>query len=252
MRSVELPFDVLGEIFSFHVASTPLELRTVLFVAPSWYTAAIHHAYLWTMIAINKYVFEYFEQRPSPSDACTFLRQCLTRSGSMSIQLLLAVRPSPNQEKRWWDMLSVIKEEEWAVTRRCEALHWWCDNRPPFSRLKTCIPSRLDQLKALYLEGLEGNVSSTAVFPEFPLLEELDLKNHMSSSSLFKDCDLKKLWVLNTGFWTRDDLVTIYHFRFIRWLTLESVGDKQGVSYSQVQPVILEYLETLELQLKWL
>ena len=131
--------------------------------------------------------------------------------------------------------------------QRCEALHWWCDDRLPSSRLKTCIPSRLDQLKTLYLEGLEGNVSSRAVFPEFPLLEELHLKNHMTSSPLFKESDLKKLWVLNTGFWTRGDLVAIYHFRFIRWLTLESVGDIQGMSYSQVQPVILEYLKTLEL-----
>ena len=32
----KLPFDVLGEIFSFHVASTgPLECRTVLFVPRS-------------------------------------------------------------------------------------------------------------------------------------------------------------------------------------------------------------------------
>lgn len=257
MRSVELPFDVLGEIFSFHVMSKgPLELHTILFVTPSWYTAAIHHAHLWTMIAINKHVFEYFEQRHSHSDACTFLRQCLARSGAMPIQLILAFRPSPNQEKLWWEMLSVIKEEEWAVTRRCETLHWRYDDRLPFSRLNTCIPSRLERLRVLYLEGLDETFTANAVFPEFPLLEELHLWHHMTSSPLFKESGLKKLCVLNDGLWTRDDLAAVYHLRHIRWLTLESVHDihyAKEPTYSQVsldgmvRPVLLEHLETLEL-----
>ena len=77
LRSVELPFELLGEIFSHLVVpESPLELRGVLPVSTSWYTAAIHHPHLWTMIIINECVLEYFKERPSPSDASIFLRQC--------------------------------------------------------------------------------------------------------------------------------------------------------------------------------
>jgi len=258
MRNVELPFDLLGVIFHYHVISKgPLELRTVLFVAPSWYIAAIHHPHLWTMIHINRYVFEYFEQRQSHSDARTFFRQCLARSGAMSIQLTLTFIPSPTQEKLWSEMVSVIKDEKWAVMRRCEKLHWLYDDRTPFSRLDICLSPRLDGLRTLCIEGLDGIFPERLLFPEVPFLEELRLWNHMTPAPFFKQFDLKKLWLSNDGLWTRDDLAAIHHFRAVRWLTLESLCDVNTFDepvYKQIplldwviRPVQLECLETLEL-----
>jgi len=253
MGNVELPFDILGGIFSYHIISRgPLELRTVLFVASSWYTAAIHHPHLWTGIIIDQHVFEYFERRHSHSDAGTFLRQCLTRSGAMSIQLTLAFIPSPIQEKLWWEMLAVLKEEEWAVMRRCERLHWRYDDRPPFSRLDTCLSPKLERLRTLCIEELVGSFTEGTVFPEFPFLEELHLWNHATNAPLFKQCVLKKLWVLNEHLWTHDDLAAVHHFRFLRWLTLESLFAVSTFTELPlpdwvVRPVELECLETLEL-----
>ena len=257
MGNVELPFDLLGMIFSYHVIPQgPLELRTVLLVSSSWYTAAIHHPHLWTMIHINRYVSEYFKQRHSHSVACTFLRQCLARSGAMPLQLTLAFIPSPDEENIWWEMLSIIKEEEWEVMRRCERLHWLYDGRSPFSRLDTCLSPRFDGLRTLCIEDLDfvDGLDGPPGIPEVPVLEELHLWNHMTSAPLFKQLDLKKLWLYNDGRWTRDDLAAVHHVRSVRWLTLESHLNTIDPDYAQapsmdwlIRPVQLECLETLEL-----
>ena len=103
----------------------------------------------------------------------------------MSIRLTIDFIPSGDKEPLWWEMLSVVEEEEYAVMRRCERLHWRYDSRFSFSTLRLRIFLKRERMKTLCIEGLTirggFKVEEKSVFPELPFLEEPHFRNHMTS-----------------------------------------------------------------------
>jgi hypothetical protein len=235
MRSIELPFDLLGVVFGYHVISKgPLELRTVLFVASSWYTAAIHHPHLWTMITHQSNMSSSTSSNDNRAPTLVLF------SASASPEVVLCPFSShlpsfPLQLKKnsGGRCSPLSRKEEWAVMRRCERLHWLYDDRQPFSRLDICLSPRLERLRTLCIEGLDGTFPERVTFPEVPFLEELHLWNHMTSAPPFKQFGLKKLWVSNDGLWTQMIWRPFTTFALIRWLTLESLCDVNTILTSQ-------------------
>jgi len=80
-----LPFELLGEIFS-HISDDSLDLRFAIFVCRSWHNAVIHHANLWTNIALGYTFLARFRGARLP-DGDAFVRLCISRSSPLPLRI---------------------------------------------------------------------------------------------------------------------------------------------------------------------
>jgi len=148
-----LPFEILSAIFSHLASDGPLQLRHVLFVARSWYNAAVYNPSLWTTILIDRELYSRCRDgRLAHGEA--FIRCCFIRSRDLPI----IINVQYQDEKVSFTHLSkaflstvigrLLGSVDHCHTKRCKALTWNCyDSDMDAYAFYKIFPSQLDMLQ---------------------------------------------------------------------------------------------------------
>ena len=264
-RNHALPFELLGEIFSY-ISEDSLDLRFVIFVCRSWHNAVVHHANLWTNITIGHiFLFRFRGARLRHGDA--FVRLCLSRSSPCPLRLSVNhPRPSlyGNAAVMYSDeCFSLVKHilesnsgEPENLLQRCRSLSW------DFAKELSHVDFAVQILGSASFPALEYLTLTKMLYgyprigsPRFPRLKEVTLIDHSetSTSPFFHDDDFanaKRLTFCVTSRWVDFDVNTIRRFRNIRILMLKggALGDEYAETLGYpLKPVEFSLLETLTL-----
>ena len=246
-----LPFEILTEIFSHLTSDGPLQLRHVLFVARSWYNAAVYSPNLWTAILIDR-EFHLRCRDGWLAHGEAFIRCCFTRSRDLPMTISVKYQDERAQDEPLTGAFlstvigRLLGSVDHCHTKRCKALTWTFFD-PDFDvyAFRTIFPSQLDMLEYLSLQdfvssGIElaiDETSSALQFPHCPNLKEVSLTDHSETeiSRFFRDEDLERVEKLtfgNTSIWMSYDTLCISRYRNIHTLILRGNGvhmsDGQG------------------------
>jgi len=264
-----VPFEVLGEIFSYISVDGPLHLRRALFVCRLWYQSVVNHPKLWCKITVDEAFFRRFYHRSMVRRGERFLRLCISRSGDIPLHLVVSSRHlSLNSLVRLSHISNVLRllaqwqtpSGEYAISH-LESIHWqFSDDEDEIALFRTYFPAQLPRLKVLSISTLflQTHIYGNGVpFPQCPKLHEVHLRDHYDESQYFPKEDFARARLLEyTGSssrgWSWYDVVCIGHFAALHTLVLRDVGastkipPRQGTLVaSQVELVRLRILRTI-------
>lgn len=261
-RNDIVPFELLGEIFSYMSGDGPLHLRHVLFVCRLWYQSVVNHPKLWCKITVDESFFRRFHHRFMVGRGERFLRHCISRSGDIPLHLVVSGRHvSLNSLVRLSHISNVLRllarwqtpSGEYAISR-LESIHWrFSDDEEEISLFRTYFPAQLPGLKVLSIRSLFLQNRIHTPFPQCPLLNEVHLIDHYESH-YFPKGDFARVRLLEyTGSsgrgWSWSDVACIGRFAALHTLVLRDVGTmprQQGLlAGAQVELVRLRILRTI-------
>ena len=252
-RNAWLPFEILGEIFHYVVCvDGPLTLRRIMFVCRLWYTASVQHPQLWTRIFLDGHFFTYFKDIPILT-TCTFLEQCLDRSGSLPLHLRVECNALDNFHssdhtlelsiehpiKRVFRLFEVMTQSYKRHIKRCESFIWRCEfeSESPHSledHLLSIFPPQLPLLRFLSVSKFEYDFYSN--FSHCPSLIEVELSDHHEKSPFFLNQDFARVQILsfnNNGWWMGYDILCIARFISLEVLVLSNgIDGELGYSHT--------------------
>jgi hypothetical protein len=268
-RSDLVPFEILGEIFSYISSDGPLHLRHALFVCRLWYQSVVNHPKLWCNIAVDEAFFRRFHYKSMVRRGERFLRLCISRSGDLPLHLVVSGRHvSFNALVRLEHIDNVLRlltrwqtpSGEYAISH-LESIHWrFSDDEEEISLFRTYFPAQLPRLEVLSIRSLflQHPIYGGGVpFPQCPKLHEVHLIDHFDERHYFPDKDFARVRLLNyTGpsgrGWSWCDVACIGCFAALHTLVLRDVGtltevpSRQGTLVAtQVELVRLRILRTI-------
>jgi len=232
-----LPSEILTEIFSHLTSEGPLQLRHILFVARSWYNAAVYSPNLWTTILIDR-EFYLRCQDGWLAQGEAFVRCCFTRSRDLPIIISVQYQYEqalfgPLNEAFLSTVIGrLLGSVDHCHTKRCKALTWTShDSDMDVYAFREIFPFQLDMLEYLSLRGFipfapdVDETFSAPQFPHCPNLKEVSLEDHDESdlSGFFRDEDLERVEKLTfgkTSTWMPFDIVCISLYRNVHTLIL--------------------------------
>jgi len=239
-----MPFELLGEIFRYLCLNGPLPLRHALCVSKSFYNAAVHNAYLWSIVSLDVQLFEHFRNRTC-DEADAFLEQCLRRSGTLPLHLKIDLdglyclyprarhrsfnNPSPTEEFhiQLRRLLQTFGQVDFKALERCVSLVWYqhFNQRLAIAILES-LPKRLPSLQYLYLSQL-ATPSHHQQFLECPMLKSVHLSANYCVPPQFWGTNFtraKTLTFEKSIQWTLHDIGTLSLFPSIQHLNLSASG----------------------------
>jgi hypothetical protein len=240
-RNDLIPFELLGEIFSYMSNDGPLQLRHALFVCRHWYHSVVNHAKLWCKIALDESFFRRFHHGSMLGRGEHFICLCISRSGDLPLHLVVSGRTvSLNSLLRLSHIRNVLHHlarwqtpsGEYAISH-LESIHWRLnDDKEEISLLCTYLPAQLPRLKVLSVRSLYllNHSHNTRVhFPQCPQLQEVHLVDHFENRPYFPDEIFARVRLLDyTGSggrgWSRYDVTCIGRFAALHTLVLRDVG----------------------------
>jgi hypothetical protein len=268
-RNDLVPFELLGEIFSYISGEGPLHLRHALFVCRLWHQSVVNHPKLWCKITVDEVFFRRFHHRSMVGRGERFLRLCISRSGDIPLHLVVSGRHvSLNSLVRLSHISNVLRllarwqtpSGEYAISH-LESIHWrFSDDEEEISLFRTYFPAQLPGLKVLSIKSLflQHHIYRNGVpFPQCPKLHEVHLIDHYDESQYFLKEDFSRVRLLEyTGSsgraWEWYDVEYIGHFTALHTLVLRDVGTstevlpRQGIpTANQVELVRLRILRTI-------
>lgn len=217
--SIQLPFEVLGEIFGHLISGEygTLELFAVLLVSRSWNTATMQHPRLWTGIKLDMWFYAYFYERGALV-AASFVRSCLERSAVLHFDLVLHFDHLSHDPK--FVAYKRVEREVWTYRAagqarhvlnvlsgympRCNSLEWHLGR--PVEDVLSYFPTTLDQLKFLSVDRCDAYMGCPGTI-SCPALEYVSYTNrpyHFVLSERVKVLELRK-----TFCWVDADLAPI-------------------------------------------
>lgn len=268
-RNDLVPFELLGEIFSYISRDGPLHLRHALFVCRLWYHSVVNHPKLWCQITVDEAFFRRFHHRSMVGRGERFLRLCISRSGDIPLHLVVSGRHmSLNSLVRISHISNVLRllarwqtlSGEYAISH-LESIRWrFSDDEEEISLFRTYFPSQLPRLKVLSIKSLflqHHIYGNGAPFPHCPNLHEVHLIDHYDESQYFPKDDFARVRLLEyTGSsgrgWSWYDVACIGRFAALHTLVLRDAGTstevppRQGTGVAaQVELVRLRNLKTI-------
>jgi len=247
-RNDLVPFELLGEIFSYVSCDGPLHLRHVLFVCRLWYRSVVNHPELWSKIAVDETFFRRFHRRSMLGRGERFLGLCLSRSGDLPLHLVVSGRHvSLNSLVRLAHISNVLRRlaqwqtpsGEYALSH-LESIHWrFSDDDDEISLYRAYFPAQLPKLKVLSIRSLflQHHIHGAGVpFPSCPKLQEVHLVDHFEEWPYFPDENLARVRVLhytgpNGRGWSFYDVACIRRFPALHTLVLRDVGTPSAVLF---------------------
>jgi len=271
-RNDLVPFEVLGEIFSYISCDGPLHLRHVLLVCRLWYHSVVNHPKLWCNIAVDEIFLRRFHHRSMLGRGSRFLGLCISRSGDLPLHLVVSGRHvSLNSLVRLSHVSNVLRllarrhtpSGEYAMSH-LESIHWRvCEDDEEISLFRAYFPAQLPRLRVLSIRALflEHRIYDIGVpFPQCPKLQEVYLVDHFEERPYFTEEIFARVRLLDyTGpygrGWTLYDVVCIGRFAALHTLVLRDVGMANGVllrlpgletlNVTQVELARLQVLRTI-------
>ena len=268
-RNDLVPFELLGEIFSYISHDGPLHLRHALFVCRLWYHSVVNHPKLWCRITVDEAFFRRFHHRSMVGRGERFLRLCISRSGDIPLHLVVSGRHvSLNSLVRISHISNVLRllarwqspSGEYSISH-LESIHWrFSDDEEEIALFRSYFPAQLPGLKVLSISSLflqHHIYGNGAPFPHCPKLHEVHLIDHYDESHYFPKDDFARVRLLEyTGSssrgWSWYDVAYIGRFAALHTLVLRDVGTPTEVPprpgsivATQVELVRLRILKTI-------
>lgn len=273
-RNDFLPFEVLGEIFSYISGDGPLHLGYALLVCRLWYHSVVNHPKLWCKIAVDEIFLRRFHHGSMVGRGERFLGLCISRSGDLPLHLVVSGRHvSLNSLVRLSHVSNALRllerwhtpSGEYAISR-LESIHWrFSDDEEEISLLRAHFPAQLPRLRVLSIRTLflqRHTCSAGVPFPQCPQLQEVYLVDHFEERPYFTEENFARVRLLdytgpNGRGWTLYDVVCIGRFAALHTLVLRDVGPANAVllrlpvpgtlHVTQVELVRLRVLRTIGL-----
>jgi F-box-like len=239
-RNDLVPFEVLGEIFSYISRDGPLQLRHTVFVCRLWYHSVVNHPKLWCKIALDEAFYRRFPRRPMLGRGEHFLELCVLRSGDLPLHLVVSGRHlTLNSLVRLSHISNALRLlAQWQTpsgghaVSHLESIRWqFGDDEEEISLFRTHLPAQLPNLKVLSIRSLffQNHIYGAGVlFSQCPKLEEVHLVDHFEERPYFPDGSFARVGLLEyTGSsgrgWSWYDVVCLGRFAALHTLVLRDV-----------------------------
>ena len=245
-RNGLVPFEVLGEIFSYISCDGPLHLRHVLLVCRLWYHSVVNHPQLWCKIAVDEIFLRRFHSGSMVGGGERFLGLCISRSGDLPLHLVVSGRHvSLNSLVRLSHVGNVLRllarwhtpSGEYAMSH-LESIHWrFSDDDEEISLFRAYFPAQLPRLRVLSIRTLflQRHICGAGVpFPQCPKLQEVYLVDHFEERRYFTEENFGRARLLdftgpNGRGWSLYDVVCIGRFAALHTLVLRDLGMANAV-----------------------